>query len=99
MGKTPAALLVEPDLGAVDVEPQEIAVVPRGVLCWGANDLGQLGNGESGSTEANPTPEVKFRLATGNVGVMAAQNEEVKAKELPILAYLFLAIGVIVAPS
>lgn len=44
--------------------------------------------------EANPSDSVKFRLATGNVGVMAAQNEEVKAKELPILAYLFLAIGV-----
>lgn len=44
--------------------------------------------------EANPSDPVKFRLATGNVGVMAAQNEEVKAKELPILAYLFLAIGV-----
>jgi predicted RND superfamily exporter protein len=43
---------------------------------------------------ANPSGEVKFRLATGNVGVMAAQNEEVKAKELPILAYLFIAIGV-----
>jgi predicted RND superfamily exporter protein len=43
---------------------------------------------------ANASPEVRFRLATGNVGVMAAQNEEVKAKELPILAYLFVAIGV-----
>ncbi|MFO0334158.1 MAG: efflux RND transporter permease subunit [Pseudomonadota bacterium] len=44
--------------------------------------------------EANPSDEVKFRLATGNVGVMAAQNEEVRAKELPILAYLFAAIAV-----
>ena len=43
---------------------------------------------------ANPSDEVTFRLATGNVGVMAAQNEEVKAKELPILAYLFTAIAV-----
>jgi uncharacterized protein len=40
------------------------------------------------------TDEVRFRLATGNVGVMAAQNEEVKDKELPILAYLFTAIAV-----
>jgi len=43
---------------------------------------------------ANVTEGVKFRLATGNVGVMAAQNEEVRAKELPILAYLFAAIAV-----
>lgn len=44
--------------------------------------------------DANPSRDVRFRLATGNVGVMAAQNEEVRAKELPILAYLFIAIGV-----
>jgi hypothetical protein len=43
---------------------------------------------------ANPSNDVHFRLATGNVGVMAAQNEEVKAKEIPILVYLFVAIGV-----
>jgi predicted RND superfamily exporter protein len=43
---------------------------------------------------ANPASDVNFRLATGNVGVMAAQNEEVKAKEIPILVYLFVAIGV-----
>jgi hypothetical protein len=43
---------------------------------------------------AHPSQTVRFRLATGNVGVMAAQNEEVRAKEIPILAYLFIAIGV-----
>ncbi|HUO97000.1 MAG TPA: MMPL family transporter [Steroidobacteraceae bacterium] len=43
---------------------------------------------------ANPSSNVNFRLATGNVGVMAAQNEEVKAKEIPILVYLFVAIAV-----
>ncbi len=43
---------------------------------------------------ANPSGEVRFRLATGNVGVMAAQNEEVRAKEIPILIYLFVAIAV-----
>ncbi len=32
-----------------------------------------------------PTEGVTYRLATGNVGVMAAQNEEVKAKEFVIL--------------
>jgi uncharacterized protein len=43
---------------------------------------------------AHPSGSVKFRLATGNVGVMAAQNEEVQAKEIPILVYLFVAIAV-----
>jgi predicted RND superfamily exporter protein len=41
---------------------------------------------------SNPTPKAKFRLATGNVGVMAATNEEVKAKEYPILAGVFAAV-------
>ena len=43
---------------------------------------------------AHPSERVHFRLATGNVGVMAAQNEEVRAKEIPILVYLFVAIGI-----
>ncbi len=40
----------------------------------------------------NGTEEVKFRLATGNVGVMAATNEEVSAAQFPILIYIFSAI-------
>ena len=40
----------------------------------------------------NPTEGVKFRLATGNVGVMAAQNEEVMAKEFVILGWVFAAV-------
>ena len=44
--------------------------------------------------EANPTEGITYRLATGNVGVMAAQNEEVKAKEFVILGWLFAAITV-----
>ncbi len=35
---------------------------------------------------------VTFRLATGNVGVMAAQNEVVQAKQFMILGWLFAAI-------
>ncbi|HEY1283811.1 MAG TPA: MMPL family transporter [Steroidobacteraceae bacterium] len=42
--------------------------------------------------EANPTPGAQFKLAAGNVGVMAATNEEVKAKEFPILAGVFLSV-------
>jgi predicted RND superfamily exporter protein len=40
----------------------------------------------------NPTDKAQFRLATGNVGVMAATNEEVQAKEFPILAGVFAAV-------
>ena len=40
------------------------------------------------NTFANAT----FNLATGNVGVMAATNEEVKAKEYPILGWVFAAV-------
>ncbi len=38
------------------------------------------------------TDKVKFRLATGSVGVMAATNEEVSASQFPILFYVFSAI-------
>ena len=38
------------------------------------------------------TEKVKFKLATGNVGVMAATNEEVDAAQFPILFGVFLAI-------
>jgi predicted RND superfamily exporter protein len=40
----------------------------------------------------NAVPNATFNLATGNVGVMAATNEEVKAKEYPILGWVFAAV-------
>ncbi|MDF3021077.1 MAG: transporter [Steroidobacteraceae bacterium] len=40
----------------------------------------------------NTPPGAQFNLATGNVGVMAATNEEVKAKEYPILGWVFAAV-------
>jgi predicted RND superfamily exporter protein len=40
----------------------------------------------------NTPPGATFHLATGNVGVMAATNEEVKAKEYPILGWVFAAV-------
>ncbi|MGH8131593.1 MAG: efflux RND transporter permease subunit, partial [Steroidobacteraceae bacterium] len=43
---------------------------------------------------AEATPGVTYRLATGNVGVMAAQNEEVKAKEFVILGWVFAAVTI-----
>jgi len=45
-----------------------------------------------GYREAHPTEGVTYRLATGNVGVMAAQNEEVRAKEFVILGWVFAAV-------
>jgi predicted RND superfamily exporter protein len=44
---------------------------------------------------ANPSPNVRFRLATGNAGVMAATNEVVKAAERPILYWVFGAVIVL----
>jgi uncharacterized protein len=41
---------------------------------------------------ANPVAEARLRLAAGNVGVMAATNETVKAKELLILGGVFAAV-------
>jgi predicted RND superfamily exporter protein len=40
----------------------------------------------------NNTPNAQFLLATGNVGVMAATNEVVKAKEMRILAGVFISV-------
>jgi predicted RND superfamily exporter protein len=40
----------------------------------------------------NTLPGATFNLATGNVGVMAATNEEVEAKEYPILGWVFAAV-------
>ncbi len=42
---------------------------------------------------------VTFRLATGNVGVMAAANDVIKETELSVLLWLFLGIGVCVLVS
>jgi len=41
---------------------------------------------------ANPAAPAQLRLAAGNVGVMAATNETVEAKELLILAGVFAAV-------
>ncbi len=42
----------------------------------------------------NPTDStrVTFELASGNVGVMAATNEEVRASRLPVLFYVYVAV-------
>ena len=40
----------------------------------------------------NSAGRVDFRLAAGNVGVMAATNEEVEAAQFPILGYVYAAV-------
>ncbi len=39
-------------------------------------------------------PAVNFALASGNIGVMAATNEVIKAEEKPILLWVYFAVGV-----
>jgi predicted RND superfamily exporter protein len=45
--------------------------------------------------DANTSDLVKFQLATGNVGVMAATNEVVEAAQFPMLVWVFGAIIVL----
>jgi predicted RND superfamily exporter protein len=45
-----------------------------------------------GFNNEHGSERVQFRLATGNVGVMAATNEAVKAAQFPMLLYVFSAI-------
>ncbi len=42
--------------------------------------------------ELHGSDEIKFRLATGNVGVMAATNETVSSAQFPMLMWIFAAI-------
>lgn len=44
---------------------------------------------------AHPSDRVKFRLASGSVGVMAATNEVVSAAQFPIVAWVFGAVIVL----
>jgi len=45
--------------------------------------------------EQHGSDDIKFRLATGNVGVMAATNEAVSEAQFPILMWVFAAIIVL----
>ena len=44
---------------------------------------------------ANANGRIGFRLASGNVGVMAATNEEVEASQFPIIGYVYAAVIVL----
>ncbi|MFM2044571.1 MAG: hypothetical protein RLY86_3147 [Pseudomonadota bacterium] len=43
-------------------------------------------------TGANPSDQVQFKLATGNVGVMAATNQAVKSAEKPMLLLVYVTV-------
>ncbi len=45
---------------------------------------------------ANPRDDVTIRLASGNVGVMAATNEEIETSELPMMLYVYATIILLV---
>ena len=47
-------------------------------------------------SEQGPNPQVQFKLATGNVGVMAATNDVIRDTEHTVLFWLFLCIGICV---
>jgi predicted RND superfamily exporter protein len=49
--------------------------------------------------EEGPDAPVKFRLATGNVGVMAATNDVIRETEYTVLFWLYLCIAVCVWAS
>ena len=49
--------------------------------------------------ELPPDSPLKFQLATGNVGVMAAANDVIEETERPILFWVYLGIGICVVLS
>ncbi|MGH8516365.1 MAG: efflux RND transporter permease subunit [Panacagrimonas sp.] len=49
--------------------------------------------------EEGPDSPVKFQLATGNVGVMAATNDVIRDTEYTVLFWLYLCIGICVFAS
>ncbi len=57
-----------------------------------ADTIRRIVNEVKAYDQAHSEGAVRFRLATGNVGVMAATNEAVEAAQYPILGYVFGAI-------
>jgi len=44
----------------------------------------------------NPSPDYNIRLASGNVGILAAINDEVEKSETPMMLYVYAAIALLV---
>jgi predicted RND superfamily exporter protein len=57
-----------------------------------AETINRIVSEVKGFNNEHGTERVQFKLATGNVGVMAATNEAVKAAQFPMLLYVFTAI-------
>ncbi len=57
-----------------------------------AETIARIVNSVKAFSDAESHDDVVFRLATGNVGVMAATNEEVEADQFPILIGVFSAV-------
>ena len=58
-----------------------------------AETIGHIVDAVKEFDAANANERIAFRLASGNVGVMAATNEEVEASQFPILAYVYAAVA------
>ena len=57
-----------------------------------AETLRRVTDAATAFAEAHPSDKVRFRLATGNAGVMAATNEVVAAAQYPIIMWVFGAV-------
>ncbi len=57
-----------------------------------ANTIDRLVQAVKEFNASNTEGRIEFKLAAGNVGVMAATNEEVEASQFPILGYVFCAV-------
>ncbi len=60
-----------------------------------AETIERIVNAVKDFNNANRNERIAFRLAAGNVGVMAATNEEVEASQFPILGYVYAAVIVL----
>ena len=60
-----------------------------------AETIERVVNAVKAFNAANRNERIDFRLAAGNVGVMAATNEEVEAAQFPILGYVYAAVIVL----
>ncbi len=58
-------------------------------------ELSQQAESAISQGEDFESDEVNLRLATGNAGVMAATNEEVKKNQLPMMMWVYLAVIVL----
>lgn len=61
-------------VGATPVPGEDGIATAAGLYCWGNNQSGQLGNGTTGGTQAQPPPAPILTGANGVVALAAGQN-------------------------